>query len=221
MLNTDCDRVHPLLIEKQEGVISPDDEKRVNDHLFTCRQCAENERLIRETFDQLRGVEEEQLPTHYFTNLLPKVRQRIETRSGRLPGLALPDWIRRMIAPASSFAVVACMVALYVFLNPAVEPSNPHLKQIVADFPKEDLDGVVEALSYATVLPRTTEPSQRLLETLANPSQVSQSFERELVTDHLTRGHSVSLFLAADNSFEDITDDDVDGVIERLEKTSL
>lgn len=217
----DCDKVHLLLIEKQEGVISPDDEKRVNDHLLTCLRCVEDDRLISETFEHLRGVAEEDLPTHYFTNLLPRVRQRIDARSGSWPGIALPDWIRRVIAPASSFAVVGCMIALYVFLNPTVEPANSHLEQIVAGVPKDDLDGVAEAFSYVNVLPRTLEPSQRLLETVANPSQVSQTLERELVNDQLTHGHTVSLFLAADNSFEDITDDDVDGVIERLDKTSL
>jgi hypothetical protein len=95
------------------------------------------------------------------------------------------------------------------------------LRDIVSELPKEDVDGVAESVSTTTVLARTMEPSQRLMETLSNPALVSRQIERELVDDQLDHGHSLSIFLAAEHPFEDISDEDVDSVIKKLNDTSL
>ena len=96
-----------------------------------------------------------------------------------------------------------------------------HLREMVSELPKEDIDEVTESVSYANVLARTMDPSQRLMETISNPALVSRQIERELVNDQLDHGHSPSILLPAENPLDDVNDEDVDSVIRKLNDTSL
>jgi hypothetical protein len=217
----DCDKIQYLLVEMGEGAISPEEQKLVDRHVATCARCAKDLRSIGEAFESLRNVKSEEVPTHYFTNFLPRIHQRLEQRPEQPLGFALPVWVQRFLAPASACAVLASMVVLYSLFSPMVDTTQFHLRQIVSELPKDEIEGVAESISYSNVLARTMEPSQRLMETISNPALVSRHIERELVDDQLNHGHSLSIFLAADNPFEDISDEDVDSVIEKLKDRSL
>ena len=221
MSNMDCDRIKYLLVGLREGAISQEEREVVERHVATCVRCMDDLTLIDEAFETLRNVEDEQVPTHYFTNLLPRIHQRLEQQPEHGSGFALPLWVQRLLAPVSAGAVLACMIGMYILFNPMADTTQFHLRDIVSELPKEDVDGVAESVSYTTVLARTMEPSQRLMETLSNPAQVSRQIERELVDDQLDHGHSLSIFLAAEHPFEDISDEDVDSVIKKLNDTSL
>lgn len=217
----ECDKFRSLLVEKQEGTISSEGESILERHLSVCDRCKEDFALIGASFDALRGALDQEVPTHYFTNLVPRIRLRIENQPRAFSGFALPVWVQRLLAPGSALAVLGSIVALYILLTPALDPSKMGLRQIVAEIPKEDIDRVTESVAYSNVLARTMEPSQRMLETLTNPAVVSQHIERELVDDQLEHGHSHSIFLAGDSPFEEIADEDVDSIIMKLDKTSL
>jgi len=217
----DCDAARSLLIEKQEGRLSPEDGRILDRHLATCETCREDLALIGVSFEALRGVTDKEPPTHYFTNLLPRIRERIDNQPGRFSRLVMPAWVQRMLAPGSALAVLGSLVALYVLLTPSFDPTRTGLEQIIAEVPRDDIDRVTESVTNSGVLTRTMEPSQRMLETLSNPSAVSMQFDRELVDDQLEHGHSLSIFLAGDTPFEDISEEEIDPVILKLEKTSL
>jgi hypothetical protein len=217
----ECDTYRTLLVEKQEGTISSDNKEILERHLLTCDRCAEDFALIGASFDALRGARDEEAPTHYFTNLLPRIRRRIENQPRTFAGLAMPVWAQRFLAPGSALAVLGCIVGLYILLLPSFDPSKMGLREIVAEVPREDIDRVTESVLYSNVLTRTMEPSQRMLETLPNPAIVSQHIERELVDDQLKHGHSLSVFLAGDSPYEDIADEDIDSIIMKLNQTSL
>lgn len=217
----DCDRIQYLLVGMREGTIAQEEREAVERHVATCARCANDLQLIDEAFESLRNVEDENVPTHYFTNLLPRIRERIDRHSESTPTFALPLWVQRFLAPVSAGAVLVCMIGMYILFNPMADMEQFHLKEIVSELPKEDIDGAAESVLYATALSRTTEPSQRLMESLSNPAQVSSQIERELVNDQLDHGHSLSIFLAAEHPFEDISDEDVESVIKKLNDTSL
>ncbi|HTR81553.1 MAG TPA: zf-HC2 domain-containing protein [Bacteroidota bacterium] len=221
----ECDKFRSLLVDRQEGVISPADAELLERHLATCAQCTEDIASIGIAFDALRNVEDDAVPTHYFTNLLPNIRRRAEERRGPWPEIILPAWVQKFLAPVSAVAVVASMVSVYILCTPpagfpSLQP-NLRLEQLVEQVPRDDIDQITESIASSSVLARTMEPSQRMVETLSNPSLLSLHIEKELVDDELAHGHSLSIFLAADNSFEDIADEDVGPVIEQLNKISL
>jgi hypothetical protein len=216
-----CAEITPLLVELKEGTISSENRKLVEQHVMSCARCADNVALIGKAFETLRLGGNEEVPTHYFTNLLPRVRRRLVQRRSEKFGFVLPEWAGRFLAPAAALGVVACMVALYGLLNPVVETTESHLMQLVSQFPKEEMEGVADLANYSPVLPRMTELHRGMLETLPNLSLVSLHIERQLVDDEVDHGHRLSTFLAADISFEDINDDEVDSIIDRLKNTAL
>lgn len=215
----DCDKIHPLLTEMQEGTISPEEKKLVESHLAACVHCTQDFKLIGEVFNVLLDVRSEEPPSHYFSNLLPRIRHRIEGRERMR--FFLPAWVQRYLAPASTFAILGSLVGLYVLLNPMTDTAQFPLRQIVSELPKDEIEGVAESMSYSAALTRAMEPSQRLLETMSNPSLLSLGIERTLVDDEVNHGHRLSISLAADNSFEDISDEEVDSVIQKLDASSL
>jgi Putative zinc-finger len=217
----ECDKFRSLLVERQEGIISPEDAKTLDRHLSSCDRCRQDLALIGVSFETLRSVRDADPPTHYFTNLLPRIRQRIENRERRSFAPALPLWVQRILAPGSALGVLGSIVALYVLLTPSFDPTKTGLRQIVSEVPRDEIDRVAESASYSDVLTRTMEPSQRMLETLSNPGLVSQHIDRMLVDDQLEHGHTLSIFLAGDSPFEDIAEEDVDSIILKLDKTSL
>jgi hypothetical protein len=216
-----CGEIAPLLVDLKEGTISPENQKLVEQHVASCVRCAEDLALIGKAFETLRVSGNEEVPTHYFTNLLPRVRRRLVERRSEKFGFVLPGWAERFLAPAAALGVVACMVALYGLLNPAVETTESQLMQLVSQFPKEEMEGVADLANYSPVLARTTELHRGMLETLPNPSLVSLHIERQLVDDEVNHGHRLLTFLAADISFEDINDDEVDSIIDRLKNAAL
>ena len=217
----DCEKFRQLVLEKREGSISPQDEKILDGHLATCGGCREDFELIGATFDALRDVRDEEVPNHYFTNLLPRIHRRIDEGSRGFAGVPLPLWIQRLIAPGSAAAVLGSIVGLYFLLAPSFDPSTSGLQQLVSQVPREDLEQVAESVSYSGPLTRTMEPSQRLLETVASPASLSQNVDRDLVSDQLQHGHSFTVFLAGDSPVEDINEEDVDLIIKKLDQTSL
>jgi hypothetical protein len=221
MLNMDCDRIQYLLVELREGTISQEEREVVERHVATCVRCTEDLKLIDQAFEALRNVEDEEVPTHYFTNLLPRIQERLDRRPAHASGFALPLWLQRFLAPVSAGAVLACMIGTYILFNPMADTMQSHLREMVSELPKEDIDEVTESVSYANVLARTMDPSQRLMETISNPALVSRQIERELVNDQLDHGHSPSILLPAENPLDDVNDEDVDSVIRKLNDTSL
>ncbi len=221
MSNMDCDRIQYLLVGLREGTISQEEREVVDRHVATCVRCTNDLNLIDEAFESLRTVEDEEVPTHYFTNLLPRIRQRLEQQPEHALGFALPLWMQRFLAPISAGVVLACMIGTYILFNPMADTMQSHLREIVSELPKEEIDEVAESVSYSNLLARTMDPTQRLMETLSNPALVFRQIERELVDDQLDRGHSPSIFLATENPLEDVSDEDVDSVIRKLNDTSL
>lgn len=217
----ECDKVQELLVGFRDGTLPQEEREAVERHVSTCVRCTSDLALIDEAFEALRDVKEEDVPTHYFTNLLPRIHERIEHRHGHGFGFAMPVWLQRFLAPMTACAVLVLMFGMYNLFNPATESAQSHLMEIVSEFSGEDMEGVAESESSSTVLVRAAEPSQRLMESVSNPAQVSRNIERELVTDQLDHGHSLSIFLATEHPFEDITDEDVESVIKKLNDTSL
>ena len=216
-----CDEIASLLIELKEGSISVENKALVELHLATCAECSADLLLIGKAFDALRVSADEEVPTHYFTNLLPRVRRRLDEHTAKKFIFTLPEWMQRMMAPASAIGVVISMVALFVLLNPTYDTTQSHLMQIVSQFPKEEIEGVVDLANYSPVIARTSELHRGIIEMLPNPSQVSRQLERQLLDDEVNHGHRLSTFLAADISFEDINDEEVDSIIDRLKDTTL
>ena len=216
-----CDEISPLLVELKEGTISVENQTLAEQHIATCAKCRADLVLIGGAFEALRVSVDEEVPTHYFTNLLPRVRQRLDERDVKKFGFALPEWAQRMVAPASAIGVIISMAALFVFLNPTYDTTQSHLMQIVSQFPKDEIEGVVDMANYSPVIARTSEIHRGILEMSPNPSQVSRQLERQFLDDEVNHGHRLSTFLAADITFEDINDDEVDSIIDRLTETTL
>ena len=149
MLNMDCDRIQYLLVGLREGTISQEERELVERHVATCVRCTNDFNLIDEAFESLRNVEDEDVPTHYFTNLLPRIHQRLEQRPEHASGFAMPLWVQRFLAPISAGAVLASMIGMYILFNPMADTMQSHLREMVSEIPKEEIDEVAESVSYS------------------------------------------------------------------------
>jgi hypothetical protein len=104
-----CRSIQPLLDEYVSGTLPENDREGVRAHLAACARCSADLRMI-ERFRKETVREAEWTPsTVYFSSIVPRVREKIESRKGRLG----PAWAVRFVLPAA--AVVVLMIAVTWF----------------------------------------------------------------------------------------------------------
>lgn len=219
-----CKLIAPLLAEYEEGTISPENRKFVEEHLAFCKQCTHDAQLIAEAFTELREVADDTVPANYFSGLVPRIHERLEHRRNifkEWKTSLIPGWLEELLAPASALAVVASLIAFFFIFEPSsVDVSSP-LKSIVAEVQARDAN----ALSDFIISQNTAQPSfnveQHELETASDPELVAQHFENQLLPADVEDISTSVSYTSSDQSYESLSSDEVDQVIQRLSRQTI
>ncbi len=135
--------LHNLLIEYVEGTLAPPLRSKVEDYLRSSKQAREEYELVRNAFSALQQTQETEPPKHYFTNLLPRLREKIASthRPSRWTEILqrfqyAADSILLSPPVAAAFIVMALAGTFFIFM-----PSSPeqHFATLVRDAKQEDV----------------------------------------------------------------------------------
>ena len=210
-----------MLTEYFEGTISAEDRKLVEEHLASCKQCARDAQLITEAFDALRDVAEDSVPENYFVNLVPRIHERLERRRRFVLASFIPAWMEEVLAPVSALSVVASLVALFFVFAPATVDVSSPLKSIVSEMQNDDAIALTELITSPDVAQTNLGAERHALETVSDPSLVTQHFEKQLLPSNVGDVSIPSSFISSDPSYESLSSDEVDQVIERLSHQTI
>ncbi len=216
-----CKAIAPMLVEYNDGTILPANRKIVEEHLASCAQCARDVRLIAGALDALRNVAEDSVPTNYFVNLVPRIHKRLERRRRFALASLIPAWIEEVLAPVSALAVVASLVALFFVLAPVTVDVSSPLKSIVREMQNDDSLALTELITSPDVAQTNLGVERQVLETVSDPSLVTQHFEKQLLPSNVGDVSIPSSFISSDPSYESLSSDEVDRVIERLSHQTI
>jgi hypothetical protein len=212
-----CRDVEYLLVELADGTIAAEDRKRIELHLSACASCAADAALLSETFAALRTEIEEAPPDHYFTNLLPKIRMRLD--DGRLPWhIALPLWLNKILAPLTVTAMAVVVVGLFRLFEPS-EEFTP-LQTIVGQMPTEEIAALVSTESGPFDGDFTLSGSGKILDIVPNANTVADRMRADLLAGELQATQTDLTILTDDASLDELDDDAVSQVLNRMNDSS-
>ncbi|MDE3058549.1 MAG: zf-HC2 domain-containing protein [Bacteroidota bacterium] len=217
-----CETIVPLLAEYTDGTISAEDRKTVEGHLASCEQCSRHVELIADALNTLRSVPEENVPENYFSSLVPRIRERLERRRRFNIASIVPLWVQEALAPAAALAVVASFIALFFIFEPSAD-NLASLSSIVRAMQNEDTTALSDYVASQNIAQTNVDAEEHVLETASDPSLVTRHFEKSafggLHGDVEDISVSTSL-ISSDPSYESLSSDEVDQVIERLSHLS-
>jgi hypothetical protein len=114
----ECRDIRKSLSAYLEGMVSPEEQELIDQHLASCRGCSTVLHELNRTDEMLKNLKEVEPPPGMKEKIMARVREEAETKKGFVQKLFYPLHIK---LPLEAFAtVLVAVLAVYVFK--AVEP---------------------------------------------------------------------------------------------------
>ncbi len=188
--------VEELLPEFANGGLSPHERRQVHWHLLACNRCREALQLIEPVLRERPTPVGP--PPEYFTTILPRVRERIETHRP-MPSVHRTAWTR-IIAPLASTVGV---IALVLVVSPVVERGHTSargLTPLISSLTADELEEVLDAQSQHVLFSNLT----------------GHDLTGEAAGETIVASLPVSASLLAEPSATGLSESDVDGLVREL-----
>ena len=159
--------IYRLLIDYAEGTLDETGRKRVEKELKKSYQLRADLDILRSTLDHLQHQDEASVPNHYFSNFLPRLRERLNGKR-IFNRFIIPSWLQKIAVPASTAVIIFSMIGLYNLLMP--DTSLQMLSSIVRETEQSEVEQLIEnstpiGITISSV-PTTTIDSQVIAEEL-------------------------------------------------------
>jgi hypothetical protein len=212
-----CLDVTYLLVELADGTITPEDRTAVEHHLSACASCASDAELLQHTFAALRNVPEEPPPAHYFNNLLPRIRTRLE-KGNRPWQIAVPVWLNKVLAPLAVTGMAVVMVGLFHLFQPT-DDFMP-LRNILGQVPADDIVNIVSAENEPFESNFGINSSTKILDAAPNPNLVADRMRADLLAGELPYQQTDLNIVNDESSLDGLDEDAVSQVLTRMNDSS-
>lgn len=189
------DELHEVLIEYAEGTLPADRTMEVETLLSTSPELRHDVEFLRSTFRELQLDDESSVPDHYFTNFLPRVREKLE-RGVEYSHWSVPQMLQSLFQPAVTVMIVIAIVGLYRSFSPEMTPST--IYSLVHEIEQNEISAFMDEAS--TISSNTSEnifvaklPNELLGVDPSNYQTENEVFalledqEAELVVDRIQR----------------------------------
>ena len=120
----ECQDIRKNLSAYLEGMVAPEDQELIDQHLASCRACSTALYELNRTGEVLKKLKEVEPPPWMTQKIMARVREEAEPKKGFIQKLFYPLHVK---VPLEAFAtVLIAVVAVYVFK--AVEPQMKDLQ---------------------------------------------------------------------------------------------
>lgn len=131
------DELYQLLIDYAEGTLDPSLKPAIEAELNKSAALRDELAVLQNTFAQLQHYEANDVPAQYFTTLLPRIRERIESHS-RWKRFFIPLWVEKFAAPATALCVLMFIAGLYIVFLP--DNARPAIYSVVRQSEPEEVE---------------------------------------------------------------------------------
>lgn len=135
---------YELLIEYAEGSLPAERRVEVETMLRRSPELQQELEFIQSAFVGLQHVSAEKVPEHYFTNFLPRLRQKIDSGEER-SYWNLPRLIQSLMAPAAVIAIIFSLISVYLSFEP--EQTQSPVYPLVNQLEQNELNAIGEERS--------------------------------------------------------------------------
>jgi hypothetical protein len=208
----DCREIKNLLPDFLSNRADVEDQKAVQEHIDHCVSCREEALVLKETFQALEVSEASVPSAAYWTNFLPRLNERLRevgrTKQERI------HWVTKFLVPAAGLVVAVVMIAR-IEIVPGSNGSLSEVRRVVEQMDSSE----VERLAAASSDLLFPESSSRLEATLSRDDEARRAINSFIATsgDEELQLRETSLHGTAETGLEDLTDEEMEAVIQRLE----
>src|SRR3989339_1381438 len=210
--------VKSLLPDYLTGQLDTGLREEVEVHLRDCPSCRGDYEEMRELVGSLRGHPRKHPSSSYFSNLLPRVRERLGRR-GRFAWIDHPLIVRLVSPLAAAALIVILMLELPLVRQQAGGGEGGELLGMVEAFSTDDLSQIVIEQGHHQLLVETeqeiTVPHSLVDRVLSRELSLSTGVSDPLLMPFTTMGGITSESLNA------LSEPEVDRLLQRLEERSV
>ncbi len=204
--------LHERLIDYVEGNISPEHKSEIESYLSKSPQMQNELDIIQSALNDLRSISDENVPPHYFSNFLPRLRERLESGKIQLP-MFLPEWVRVFAAPVIVSMLVFSMIIMYQSFKP-VELQSP-IYSMVNDMERTEINSIVDETTDFGTIPGMIRSVENISGDISNGTSIESTLTEDLLV------LDVSAYQTENELLSDMGDQDVEQVLELLDKPSV
>ncbi len=201
--------LHERLIDYVEGNISPHQKIEMEVLIQQSPQMQNELDVIQLALNELRNTSDENVPDHYFTNILPRIRERLETGKIHLPKF-IPEWLRLFTASSVVSVIVFSIVIMYQSFKP--EELRSPIYSMINTMERTEINSLVEESSDFEL----NSGIIRSIENFVGDISSVTIIESKLTEDVLAL--DVSSYQSEHELFLDMEDNEIEQVLDRLNK---
>ncbi len=205
-------KVHERLIDYIEGNIPHEEKVEIESLLKKSPQMQNELDLIQAVFTELRHTSDENVPTHYFTNFLPRLRERLESGKIHSP-FFIPEWYRLFTTPLVVSAIVLLIAIMYQSFKP--EELYSPIYSMVNNMERAEINSIVDDTPDFISSPGIIRNTENLLGDISNANVIESKFTEELLV------LDVSSYQSEHELISDMGDKEIEQVLDRLDKPNV
>ena len=99
----ECHDIRKNLFAYQEGLVSPEDQELMDQHLASCRACSTALYELNRTGEALKNLKEVEPPPWMMQRIMARVREEAESKRGFIQKLFYPLHIKSPWKPSPRF----------------------------------------------------------------------------------------------------------------------
>ena len=209
------DEIQMMLMEYAEGTLDDSQRKIVEEKLKHSAELRNDLQSIQHALARLHVVEDPEIPSHYFSNFLPRLHEKLDRVQGRT-FFAVPIWVRRALVPAVTAVLVGSGIGLYYVLQPA--NSRGALYEIAQELNQTELDDTIsyDPLTDSGLLFTTN------VENVVSGALIESDFSKNILPSVVLASNSID-----DNDINDrqlvtqLDDDEIEMILNRLNSNDV
>lgn len=182
----------------------------VESHLSECSECRQEADRLTELFQALQKETPSSPPSHYFSTIVPRVRERLERRE-RFSWLQHPVFTRVAMPLAAAALAVALLVRLPVELQEST--SQPLLDRSESLNPEEVAEALVQ---QHELLPLNTVVVQEIAEATVPAKVFEQQIAEKLIVSSSKQPYDYFSGIPTEQLLNSLNEQEVETLLQRL-----
>jgi hypothetical protein len=194
--------IQEMLIDYADGTIDESRKIIIESELKRSPELSQELQLIKDTFIRLDKIEESDVPTHYFSNFLPRLNEKLQNKKTTIE-LLYPAWLRMMAVPTVALVIIAGIIGMYLILQPPNYKSSLYsaMQAVEQERSEEDFkDNLL--LSPAGTISSDIESiiqSEEIVSNVDAKMIAREFFNESLIFDNLTNDNQILNQLSDDD----------------------
>jgi hypothetical protein len=204
--------LHERLIDYVEGSISPKQKIEIESLIQQSPKMQNELDLIQTALNELQNISDEEVPAQYFTNILPRLRERLDSRTVHL-SMFMPGWSHLFSSSLAVSLIVFSIGIMYRSFQP--EELHSPIYSMVNDMERTEINSIIDETTEFGSNSGIIRSIENFVGDISNAGIIESKLTEDLLVLDVTSYQSDHELLS------DMGDKEIEQVLDRLDKPSV